>query len=76
MSKSGLYAHFSSKEELQLAIIAAAEEVFAAEVVRPALEQPDGLAQLTSLCEHFLSYVDQKVFPGGCLPTRTRRARP
>ena len=66
MSKSGLYAHFSSKEELQLAIIAAAEEVFAAEVVRPAREQPDALAQLITLCENFLSYVDQKTFPGGC----------
>jgi AcrR family transcriptional regulator len=66
MSKSGLYAHLSSKEELQLAIIAAAEEVFATYVVRPAQEQPDALAQLTALCEHFLSYIDQKVFPGGC----------
>jgi AcrR family transcriptional regulator len=66
MSKSGLYAHFSSKEELQLAIIAAAEEVFATHVVLPARKQPDTLGQLTALCEHFLSYVDQKVFPGGC----------
>jgi AcrR family transcriptional regulator len=66
MSKSGLYAHFSSKEELQLAIIAAAEDVFASHVVRPAREQPDALAQLTALCENFLSYVGQKVFPGGC----------
>ncbi|GAA3060093.1 TetR/AcrR family transcriptional regulator [Pseudonocardia yunnanensis] len=66
MSKSGLYAHFSSKEELQLAIITAAEDVFATQVVLPARKQPDALSRLTALCERFLSYVDQKVFPGGC----------
>ena len=64
MSKSGLYAHFSSKEQLQLAIIGSAEEVFGARVVRPALERPDALAQLNALCENFLAYVH--MFPGGC----------
>ena len=43
MSKSGLYAHFGSKEELQLATVAAAEEVFDAEVIEPALRAEDGL---------------------------------
>ena len=46
MSKSGLFAHFGSKEELQLATIAAAEEVFEAEVLGPAMAQPAGLARL------------------------------
>jgi AcrR family transcriptional regulator len=65
MSKSGLFAHFGSKEELQLATIATAEEIFAEDVLRPALEV-DGLARVEALCERFLSHVDRSVFPGGC----------
>jgi AcrR family transcriptional regulator len=66
LSKSGLYAHFGSKEELQLAAIATAEEIFANDVMKPALAQPPGLARLESLCESFLSHVGRRVFPGGC----------
>lgn len=66
MSKSGLYAHFGSKEELQLETIAAAQEVFDAEVVDPALEAGDGLPRVEALCEGFLSHVERGVFPGGC----------
>ncbi len=66
MSKSGLYAHFGSKEELQLATIDAAQEIFDREVVDPALEQPQGIAQLLAFSEGYLSYLDRHVFPGGC----------
>lgn len=66
MSKSGLYAHFESKQELQLATIAAADEVFAAEVVQPAMAATEGLPRLEQLCDRFLSYVERDVFPGGC----------
>ena len=67
MSKSGLYAHFGSKEELQLATIDAARESFIREVVTPSLAaRPPGRAQLLELCERFLSYVQSRVFPGGC----------
>jgi AcrR family transcriptional regulator len=66
MSKSGLYAHFDSKEDLQLAAVAAAEDVFGAEVVAPALTVPEGRERLEMLCEGYLSYVDRGVFPGGC----------
>jgi AcrR family transcriptional regulator len=66
MSKSGLYAHFGSKEELQLAAIAAAEEVFDADVIQPAMREDDGLARVKALCERFLSHVERGVFPGGC----------
>jgi AcrR family transcriptional regulator len=66
MSKSGLYAHFGSKEELQLATIAAAQQVFDADVVDPALEAGEGLARVEALCERFLSHVERGVFPGGC----------
>lgn len=67
MSKSGLYAHFGSKEELQLATIDAARASFIREVVAPALsEMPEGRERLLALCEGFLSYVERRVFPGGC----------
>lgn len=66
MSKSGLYAHFGSKEELQLETIAAAQDVFDAEVVNPAMEAGEGLPRVEALCERFLSHVERGVFPGGC----------
>jgi AcrR family transcriptional regulator len=66
MSKSGLYAHFGSKQELQLATIAAAEEVFDADVINPAVQAGEGLARVTALSERFLSHVERQVFPGGC----------
>lgn len=66
MSKSGLYAHFGSKEELQLAAIDTAQEVFEADVTEPAMQAADGLPRVEALCEGFLSHVERGVFPGGC----------
>ena len=67
MSKSGLYAHFGSKEELQLATVDAARASFIREVVAPVLSAvPEGRERLLALCEGFLSYVERRVFPGGC----------
>jgi AcrR family transcriptional regulator len=69
MSKSGLYAHFGSKEELQLATVAAAEEVFDYDVLLPAQQADAGLPRLEAYCERFLSHVQRAVFPGGCFFT-------
>lgn len=66
MSKSGLYAHFRSKEELQLAAVETAREIFDAEVVEPTQSIADPLQRLHALCDRFLSYVERRVFPGGC----------
>lgn len=66
MSKSGLYAHFDSKQDLQLATVAAAEAIYATEVLKPTMKVPEGLARLELLCEGYLSYVRRGVFPGGC----------
>ena len=66
MSKSGLYAHFGSKEELQLATIRTAREIFIEEVVRPGQAAPAGMPRLRATCEAFLSHVEREVFPGGC----------
>src|SRR4051794_18524859 len=66
ISKSGLYAHFGSKEELQLATVAEAERILTEEVIEPALAAGRGLEQLAVACEAFFSYVQRRVFPGGC----------
>jgi AcrR family transcriptional regulator len=66
MSKSGLFAHFGSKEELQLATIETASAIFAAEVIEPAYDAPQGLPRLRALAEGFLAHVEGRVFPGGC----------
>jgi AcrR family transcriptional regulator len=66
MSKSGLYAHFGSKLDLQLATIEAARQTFVAEVLQPALGAPKGLERLLAVCEAFLLHVERRVFPGGC----------
>lgn len=66
MSVSGLYAHFGSKEGLQLATIEAARQIYVDEVIEPALANPPGLGRLLALCDNFLSYVERGVFPGGC----------
>jgi AcrR family transcriptional regulator len=67
MPKSSVYVLFGSKEELQLATIEAARASFIREVVSPALrgDRP-GRDRLAALCEGFLSYVQRRVFPGGC----------
>lgn len=66
ISKSGVFAHFHSKQRLQEETIEAAEAVFAREVVEPALAAPEGFARVEALCESYLSYVERGVFPGGC----------
>jgi AcrR family transcriptional regulator len=66
MSKSGLFAHFGSKEELQLATIEEARQRYAQEVIEPACAAGSGIARLHVLCEAFLSYLERAVFPGGC----------
>jgi AcrR family transcriptional regulator len=66
MSKSGLFAHFGSKEDLQLATIDAAARRFYEEVLAPAQAQPEGRARLEAYCERYLGYLQREVFPGGC----------
>ena len=66
MSKSGLYAHFGSKQELQLAAVEEARRVFQAEVIEPALAAAPGLAQLVAVCDAFFDHLMRRTFPGGC----------
>jgi AcrR family transcriptional regulator len=66
MSKSGLFAHFGSKEELQLATVEHAAALFVSEVIDPARSAPKGLARVWALCDHMIGYAERQVFPGGC----------
>ena len=66
MSKSGLFAHFGSKEELQLATIEKADSVFSAHVIEPALAVGGGLGQLRTLVSGYLAYLEADIYPGGC----------
>lgn len=66
LSKSGLFGHFGSKEELQLAAVDAASAVFVREVVEPALSEPEGAPRLRAYCESWVGYLERKVFSGGC----------
>jgi AcrR family transcriptional regulator len=64
MSKSGLFAHFGSKQELQLATVAAAGERFRTEVIEPALALPPGAARLRAIGNGYLDRVND--YAGGC----------
>src|ERR687891_743618 len=66
MSKSGLFAHFGSKEDLQLATIETARTRFIDQVIRPAFEAEHGLPRLWNLCDSWIGHVEDEVFSGGC----------
>src|SRR5262249_6747351 len=66
MSKSGLFAHFGSKEELQLATIDAATEVVSEQVIAPATAAETGIDRLRGYADAFLRHLEDDVFPGGC----------
>jgi AcrR family transcriptional regulator len=66
MSKSGLFAHFGSKEDLQVATVETARAIFIREVIKPAFDSTQGLQRLWKLCDIWLGYVQSGVFRGGC----------
>lgn len=67
MSKSGLYAHFDSKENLQVAILETASQRFIETVVRPALSAPRGIPRLRAIFEAWLAWETGDDMPGGCV---------
>ncbi|MGK5530688.1 TetR/AcrR family transcriptional regulator [Streptomyces sp. URMC 129] len=66
LSKSGVFALFGSKEQMQLATLRAAKAVFVEHTIRPAERIPPGIERVRRLCEGFLAYSRSRVFPGGC----------
>jgi AcrR family transcriptional regulator len=66
MSKSGVIGHFGSKEELQLAALDLAADVFREQVWEPARHLEPGLQRLLGICEAWTRYADAPSFAGGC----------
>jgi AcrR family transcriptional regulator len=67
MSKSGLFAHFGSKEELQISTVRAAAAIFAHRVIVPAQEQFEpGIVRLQGMLDNWLDYMERGTFAGGC----------
>lgn len=71
VAKSSVAAVFRTKEQLQLAAVRAARDIFINHVVLPAMEEPVGVARLRSLIEAWFRYVSLPVFPGGCFMVAT-----
>ena len=66
MSKSGLFAHFGSKQELQMAALDEAARQFTEQVFMPALKAPRGLKRLKALLENWITWPQRASLPGGC----------
>jgi AcrR family transcriptional regulator len=66
MSKSGLFAHFGSKQDLQLAVVEAAGRRFRVAVVEPAAAVPEGVERLREMIVSYLTDLEDQVHPGGC----------
>jgi AcrR family transcriptional regulator len=69
MRKSSVFSLFGSKQELQLAALDAAVELFSHEVWDPVADETAGIARLLALCDSWLSYHEREVMPGGCFLT-------
>src|SRR5437764_8657697 len=69
MSKSGLVGRFGSKEQLQLATLDQAADIFRRTVYEPASAAPPGLGRLSAICDAWVAYLGHPPFPGGCFLT-------
>jgi AcrR family transcriptional regulator len=69
MSKSGLVGRFGSKEQLQLATLELAADIFRRTVYAPAAQAAPGLRRLNAICDAWIKYLGRPPFPGGCFLT-------
>jgi AcrR family transcriptional regulator len=69
MSKSGLVGRFGSKEQLQLAALERAADIFGRVVYQPARKRAHGLGRLEAICDAWIKYLRHPPFPGGCFLT-------
>ncbi len=69
LSKSGLFAHFGSKEGLQLAVIQGVRQLYSDLVFQPAIQQQPGLSRLRAIVENWLKWTASAKLPGGCIMT-------
>jgi len=66
MSKSGLFAHFGSREELLLAVLDHGQDEFTKVVFKPALDHPRGIPRLRAMFVNWLDWTESAELPGGC----------
>ncbi len=66
MSKSGLFAHFGSKDELQIQLLERSAEIAAKFVIGPAMAAPEGLPRLRALVQNWLGWSRKAGLDGGC----------
>jgi AcrR family transcriptional regulator len=66
MSKSGLFAHFGSRDELLLAVLAHGQAQFTEVVFQPAMAKPRGLPRLRAMFVNWLDWTESAELPGGC----------
>jgi len=66
MSKSGLFSHFGSKQELQLATVGAAAQRFRRAVIEPAADAADGAPRMRAMAEAYLTHLEGGAYSGGC----------
>ncbi len=66
MSKSGVFAHFRSKDEVQIGLLEDSARLANLSVVEPAMREPEGLPQLEALINHWLGWAQRAGLPGGC----------
>src|SRR5882762_6139166 len=66
MSKSGLFAHFRSKEEVQISLLDHTAEVGAARIIAPSMKEPEGLPRLKALVKNWFGWAPRAGLPGGC----------
>jgi AcrR family transcriptional regulator len=67
MSKSGIFAHFTSKEGLQLDVMEQGVEMFTQRVIRPALKEPRGEPRLRAVFKNWVEWENSSLMPGGCI---------
>lgn len=67
MSKSGLFGHFGSKQELQIEILRMGAACFIQQIVVPAVQMPRGIARLRALYQNWLEWAESKEREGGCV---------
>ena len=66
LSKSGLFAHFGSREDLLLAVLEHGQRQFTDVVLKPALAKPRGVPRLRAMFSHWLDWTESAELPGGC----------
>ncbi len=66
ISKSGLFAHFRSKEEMQIRLLQHTAEVAAAHIIAPSMNEPEGLLRLKALVRNWFGWAPRAGLPGGC----------